>query len=151
MPAASDRLNKTLLILLISCSAIGCRDTSGRLAVSGKVTYDGQPVTNGSIGLLTSDISSGKSVGADIVDGQYEIPRDEGPLAGSYKVVISAERPSGRELEADEGSTEMIDQLVQYIPEIYNARSTLTVEISGDRDDLNFELEKPKRTRRRRR
>ena len=75
--------------------------------------------------------------------------RYEGPQAGSYKVVIYAERPSGRKLQADEGSSEMVDELVQYIPEIYNVKTTLSVDVSGDRADLNFLLEKPKRTTRR--
>ncbi len=43
----------------------------------------------------------------------------------------------------------MVDQLVQYVPEDYNARSSLKVENSGDRDDLNFDLEKPKQKKRR--
>ena len=143
----------SLLIVSTFCLlANGCgSDGPPKFALSGQVTYDGQPVSNGNIGFIASDASTGKSAGCEVVDGRYQIPRYEGLLAGTYKVVIYAERPTGRKLQADEGSSEMVDELEQYIPEIYNARSTLTVEISSDREDLNFDLEKPKQTRRRRR
>ncbi|QDS98226.1 hypothetical protein [Adhaeretor mobilis] len=135
------------------CPLIGCGGdgAEGRFAISGKVTFDGQPVTNGNIGFVSTKPGTVEPAGTDVVDGQYSVPQYEGPTEGTYKVVIYADRPSGRKIEADEGSTEMMDQMEQYIPEVYNARSTLTVEISGDRDDLDFDLKKQKQTRRRRR
>ena len=145
-----SRSAKLLIVMMVGWPCLGCGDGDGRFALSGTVTYDGQPVNNGNIGLIPTEASTSKSTGADILDGHYEIPRHEGPQEGTYEVVIYAERPSGRKIEADEGSGEMVDQLVQYIPEIYNARSTLTVEISDNREDLDFDLEKPKQTRRRR-
>lgn len=139
------------LILSLSCVLVsGCgSDGPQRFSVGGQLTYDGQPVTTGTIGFIPLQASAGEAVAREIVDGRYEFPRYEGPQAGSYKVVIYAERPSGRKLQADEGSSEMVDELVQYIPEIYNVKTTLSVDVSGDRDDLNFLLEKPKRTTRR--
>lgn len=144
---------KFLLVVMVVWPLAGCGDgdDEGRFAISGKVTFDGQPVTNGNIGFVSIDAGTVEPAGTDVVDGHYSIPRHEGPQEGSYKVVIYADRSNGRKIEADEGSTEMIDQMEQYIPGVYNARSTLTVEISGDRDDLDFDLEKQKRTRRRRR
>lgn len=141
-----------LFAILWGCLVSGCRpDGPPHFAVSGQITYDGQLVTNGNIGFIPTNTSTGKSAGCDVVDGRYEIPRYEGLPSGSYKVVIYAERPTGRRLQADEGSSEMVDQLEQYIPEIYNARSRLMVEITEDREVLNFDLEKPKRSTRRRR
>jgi hypothetical protein len=139
------------VVVSLSCLwASGCGpDGPPRFAISGQVFYDGQPVNHGNIGFIAAEAGAGKSVGGDVVAGRYEFPRYEGPQAGSYKVVIYAERPSGRKLQADEGSSEMVDELVQYIPEIYNVKTTLSVDVSGDRDDLNFLLEKPKRTTRR--
>jgi len=142
---------KLLMVMVVGWPSLGCGDTEGRFSLSGTVTYDGQPINNGNIGFIVAGSSTGKSVGADVIDGHYEIPRHEGPQAGAYKVMIYAERPSGRKIEAEEGSTEMIDQLVQYIPDVYNDRTTLTIELSSDRDDLNFDLEKPKQVKRRRR
>lgn len=137
---------------LLSLLACGCGPSGPeQFAISGQISYDSQPVTNGSVGFVPVEASSGKAFGADVVDGHYEIPRYEGPLQGTYKVMIHAERPSGRKIQADEGSSEMVDELIQFIPDAYNAQSTLTVEISSDREDLDFDLEVPKRNGRGRR
>ncbi len=144
------------MIRIVACFFIlftcGCGPSGPeQFAISGQVTYDGQPVDNGDIGFIPGDGSAAKTVGADLVDGRYEVPAYEGPQAGKYKVVIFAERPNGRRVQADEGSDEMIDQMEQYIPDQYNAKSTLSVEISSNREDLDFQLEKPKRGKRNRR
>jgi len=146
-------LAKALVVILIGWPLVGCGevDDEGRFAISGTVTYDGQPVVNGNIGFVSAESGAGKASGTDVVDGHYEISRPDGPREGSYMVIIYADRPTGRSIEADEGSTEVVDEMEQYIPKIYNSHSKLTVEISGDRDDLDFDLKKPKRTRRRRR
>ncbi|QDT00809.1 hypothetical protein [Adhaeretor mobilis] len=145
---------RTLLFCALGCVAPlgGCADENavGRFAVSGTVAYDGQQITNGTIDLIPANGFDGKSAGAKIIDGRYEIPQLEGPEQGPYLVMIVANRPSGKRVPADEGSSELVDVPEQYIPSIYNDRTTLKAEISGDRDDLNFDLEKPKQTRRRR-
>lgn len=146
-----DRSAGRIVILLLSVTLAGCADenAAGRFVLSGAVTYNGQPVTNGTIELFPAEGNSGKPAGAEIIDGHYEMQRALGPELGAYKVVILANRPSGRRVPADEGSTELVDIPEQYIPEIYNVRTTLKTEISGDQADLNFDLQKPKRSRRR--
>lgn len=141
MKRLASALTLLCVATLLSCGGGG---ESG-FAVSGNVTFDGQPVTNGTIGFIPANQTGAKfrSVGADIVDGQYTIDAYEGPTQGSYEVMIYAERPSGRRIQADEGSSETVDEMVQYIPEMYNAATTLKVEIDGDRQDLDFALEKP--------
>lgn len=140
-----------LIVILLGGALFGCSGDASRFTLSGAVSYDGQQVANGNIGFVpVSESGEAKAVGADVVDGRYEVPRHEGPLAGTYKVVIYAEKPGSRMIR-DEGSSEMVAELVQYIPEVYNAGSTLMVDISEDRDDLNFDLEKPKPTKRGRR
>lgn len=145
--------SRSAVIVSLAALFLGGCGSEGppRFAVSGQVVYDGKPVTNGNIGFVPTQSSAAKSAGADIVDGRYEIPGYKGLLEGSYKVVIYAERPTGRKLQADEGSTERIDELVQYIPDVYNVSTTLSADVSGDREDLDFMLEKPKPGVRRRR
>ncbi len=142
---------KLLTIFLFIGSLVGCGGGDRRYAVSGEVTYDGSPVSEGTIGFVPAQDGEGSAAGADIVDGHYEIPRLEGPTAGSYMVIIYAERSTGRLLQADEGSSEMVEQKAQYIPWIYNEQSKLTADISEDRDNLNFVLEKPKKATRKKR
>lgn len=140
-----------LCLILLTAAAVGCGDAGDFLAISGSITYDGQPVTNGSIGFVQQNVTPAKRIGTTIADGRYEFLGHEGLVAGSYQVMIFSERPSGRKIPADEGSSEMIDQMVQYIPDVYNSRTTLLVEVLQDREDLDFALEKPKSNQRRRR
>lgn len=144
-------LAKSALLILIAIT-LGCADENavGRFVLSGSVTYDGQPVDNGTIEFFPAKGNTGKPAGAEIIAGRYEVERTLGPELGTYQVVILANRPSGRKVPADEGSSELIDVPVQYIPPEYNTRSTLEVEVSGDQADVNFALEKPKRATRRR-
>ena len=67
-------------------------------------------------------------------------PRQRGPLAGKYKVAISAERKTGRKVSANMIGNETTDQYEQYLPPRYNDQTTLTVSIDSDRDDLGFDL-----------
>ncbi len=129
-------------LFLIAVCCTGCGDSGPpRFSLSGQVTYDGQPVTNGSIAFEPTDASLGKSASADLIDGRYDIPRNLGPIVGTYTVWIEAERPSGKKIRSEDGSG-TIDQLAQYIPAAYNEDTTLQVEITDDRDDLDFSLEK---------
>ena len=141
------------LLASLCCVSCGGCGPSGpeQFALSGEVTYDGQPVPMGSVGFIPEGNPTAKTVGADLKDGRYEISAYDGPVAGKYKVWIEGERPTGRQIKADEGSSETVDEIESYIPAEYNSASTLTVEISEDREDLDFRLEKPAKSSRRRR
>ena len=141
-----------LALPLLMGLLLGCADenAAGRFVLSGTVTYDGEPISKGTIEFFPAAGNSGKPAGAEIIDGRYEVERTIGPELGKYQVVIRANRPSGRKVPADEGSSELVDLPVQYIPPMYNTRSTLETEVTGDQADLSFNLEKPKRSRRRR-
>lgn len=127
----------------------GCDDGPPRFALSGQVSYDGVPVEAGNIGFVPMPADATTAAGAEIANGRYEIPRHEGPVAGTYRVVIYAERPAGEKIAAEEGGG-ALEVLEQYIPPQYNEASNLEVEIGGDQAELNFALEKPARSRRRR-
>ena len=57
------------MLLAASSLALGCGETG--TSMSGTVTYDGQPVTNGAITLVPQD--GGPTVGAPINNGTYRI------------------------------------------------------------------------------
>jgi hypothetical protein len=83
--------------------------------------------------------------GADIKNGIYEIPRTQGPVAGSSQVSISSPRKTGKQIPAAMPAKEgtMIDIVEESVPEKYNARTTLTVEIAaGDNPDVDFKMTK---------
>jgi hypothetical protein len=129
---------------------LGCGGNGpARYEVSGQIAYDGQPVDNGDIIFSPVDRATGIAVGSPIIDGRYEIDASSGLIAGKYTVDITAQRPSGKK-NAGEGTTPPTDLMEQYIPDIYNEATTLEVEITEDRDDLDFNLEKVASTPRRR-
>lgn len=64
----------------------GCGPGDGRIAVNGSVTLGGAPLDEGVIEF----VSVGMKSGATIQNGKYEIPRDQGLVEGTYKVMITS-------------------------------------------------------------
>ena len=114
-----------------------------REAVSGTVTFKGQPLDVGTISFRPA----GTSVTADglIENGSYSISRDHGLVPGKYKVVISAGDGSKTKREAGvaPGSEPRPKrQAIERIPPQYNSASTLTAEVTaGGKNVFPFDLE----------
>jgi major membrane immunogen (membrane-anchored lipoprotein) len=94
----------TLGLLLV----VGCGDSTGlpkRYPVSGKVTYNGEPVKSGTIVFEPSDISSGRFGNGTIEDGYYKLSTSgEGPdgaLPGDYKIIIISKSVDMAQVEAN--------------------------------------------------
>jgi len=133
-----------LLILRCSLPVLalvvpGCSD-SIRKEVTGTVLLDDQPLAEGQIDLHPLPGTPGPSAGATIEDGMFRIDPDGGPLAGTFRVEITASRTTGKKIKAD-FSDEMLDVYVQYLPARYNDSSELeaTVNETGA-TELKFEL-----------
>src|SRR5262245_38062367 len=99
---------------------VGCSSEPPRYKGSGTVTLDGQPVPEGDIHFRSTDGRWGAEVGK-VQDGRFELLA----MAGAKRVEISASRviPGG----ARGGGGEPVPE--EYIPEEYNARSTLQAEV----------------------
>ena len=70
---------------------VGCGgDGTGRLEVSGKATYQGQPVPLGSIAFEPDHARGGAGPGAviEIKEGRYRAPSGKGPTPGPHRVRI---------------------------------------------------------------
>lgn len=78
--------------VLLAVSAAGCSggDGLGRVAVKGSVTLNGEPVPNGVVRFKPAAGTEGPMANTMITDGQYEIPQDQGPVAGEYEVRVQA-------------------------------------------------------------
>jgi hypothetical protein len=128
---------------VLTCSSIGCSKPSGpqRAEVFGKLSLDGTPVPSGSISFIPDTNSTGPSAGALITDGNYQIKK-MGPMPGKYRVQIQATHKTGKMIEAGTPSPPgtMIEEIKQYIPEKFNTRTELLVEIKAGRNTHNFEL-----------
>jgi hypothetical protein len=107
----------------------GC-DKQPRTSVSGKVTFDGQPLPAGQI--VFEPAGAGRLGIAQISDGAYTMPAANGPTAGKYVVRITATRPTGRKAQAGYGNDRknLVDQFEQFLPAKYNDQSQLTTEVA---------------------
>lgn len=122
-------------IVLAGC---GGPDTGGRLGLSGTVTLKGQPLANGTIEFCTAE--GGALTGGVIEAGKYSIPAVSGLMPGKYLVRISSVQdtsgppgPPGTESERP--------QVTDLIPEEYNAKSTLTAEVTaGGKNEFPFAI-----------
>lgn len=122
--------------LLIGCSGAEAQ----RQAVDGSVTLDGTVLDHGFITLQPQSGTSGPTAGAEIVDGQFAIPSVKGPLAGHFRVEITASKPSGRKIP-DRFGGQMIDEILQFLPARYNTESELIVEVrEGEPNHFDFPL-----------
>lgn len=130
------------LLLLLTLG--GCGESQAPCMTQGKVQFDGEPVENGSLrfDLLGDEATvSGKGM---ISKGQYQIPLDQGMVAGEYLVSIYATRNTGRTIPAPErmeGTPATVSEVVQYIPERYNTNSILRVTLSAGENSNDFNLQ----------
>jgi hypothetical protein len=127
---------------LIALSAmLGCGSQPARTYVSGKVTFDGEPVKSGQI--VFEPLGPGRVGIAQIAEGAYSMPAERGPSPGKYIVRITANRPTGQQASAAmRGARQApVDVVEQFIPASYNDRSELSIEIGGEGAvERDFEL-----------
>lgn len=125
-------------IWLMVC--VGCGGRS-QTTVEGNVTFDGKPVEQGSIVFEPAD-GTGPVAGGTIEKGKYRLDFEAGAGPGNKIVRISAVGPTGRKIEAGPPAPpgQMVDEVSQFIPAIYNDKSSLTVDVAPGRTTQNFEL-----------
>jgi hypothetical protein len=82
------RTGLVAVALLLAAHVAGC-DSSNRVAVSGTVTLNGQPLTNATIQFFRVG-ETAPAGGAVVTDGKYELPAHPGLPPGTYKVSISS-------------------------------------------------------------
>jgi len=130
------RLAYGVLALCGSATVLGC-GASGPTTyeVTGRVTFDGKPVTDGEI-IFRAAEGSERSWAGPIVDGRYTMQS----TAGKKRVEISASRQVA-DVAVTGGGGEG-PGFEMYIPEKYNSRSELQIQIAPDwGKEFDFELE----------
>lgn len=128
---------------LVACAAIvvyGCSDPNGRQPISGEVTLNGQPLSTGEVSLRPFD--TGPSAAGRIENGKFVLPGDKGPLPGKYLVEIESVQSTGKQVRLP-GTSLQVDETKQVVPEDYNERSQLVIEVTGNGENhFQFELKK---------
>jgi hypothetical protein len=136
-------LRPALLVLALSAWP-GCGgETDGlpREPVWGSVTFEGKPVASGMIQFLPASPDTTVQAGAAIRDGAYSIPREGGPVPGTYKVVINA--PSGDAALPSGAPGQALPVPKELIPAKYNAKSELAAVVKkGETNRFDFDLKK---------
>jgi hypothetical protein len=120
------------LVLLLPLAALGCgaaEDPHGRRPLTGTVKFQGAPVDGGSIRFMALQ-QDGLSAGALIRQGKYEVPREQGLPAGTYRVAISALEPTPTPTGAP--GENPAPPAKERLPAEYNTDTMLRVEIKAD-------------------
>lgn len=121
-----------LALLVGTC---GCGSSSPTLYdVTGTVTFDGQPVTDGEIILIPVEPGETPDAGP-IKDGKFSLKA----RPGEKKVDIQAVRKHPTKTVPDP-VTGTRPALESYIPERYNSKTELTAEIGPGQEPLEFDL-----------
>jgi hypothetical protein len=131
-----------LCVLLSAVLAGGCGQATAR--VKGQVRFAGQPVETGTISFEPAD-RQGPTAGGTIRNGTYELTEPIFP--GSKIVRIRAMRKTGRKVEAGPPLPKghLVDVEEQYLPALYNDKTTLTADITpGKINEVDFDLKASK-------
>jgi hypothetical protein len=109
-----------------------------RYPLSGRVTYDGEPIDLGSISFLPTDGGDQRVSGGYIENGEYSVPEGQGANAGKYRVEIRWQKATGKQVK--ERSEDLTEQRVEGLPAKYHKNSELTAEVSAKQTRFDFDL-----------
>lgn len=124
---------------------MGCqRNYSGdkRFPLSGKVSFNGEPIDLGSISFLPMENDQRVS-GGTIEDGVYSVPEAFGANAGKYRVEIRWQKKTGKKIRRPidaRGTILEDDVLAEGLPREFHTNSKLTVEVAEGQTTFDFDL-----------
>lgn len=125
------------LAVAVSLAGCGGEEETGNV-ITGNVTFQGQPLDQGSIEFSPAAGQSTMS-GAPITNGTYTIPASAGLAAGKYTVRITS--VEGGAVASDEPPGETPPPVKQRIPAEYNSKSTLSAEVKdGGENKFDFDI-----------
>ena len=128
----------TCLLLLAGCGKQGLE----RAVISGRVSYQGEPVQRGLLRFVPIEGTKGPPAGATIEAGSFTVKALGGVPVGTARVEIKAYRDIGPPPDPQSpGAMLGMRPGKQYLPAKYNKRSELKVTIDGGDQTIDFELE----------
>ncbi|AMV36582.1 hypothetical protein [Planctomyces sp. SH-PL62] len=165
-PARRRWAGATAWLLAATLGAGGCGEAGGGgegVAVSGRVSIDGEPVEEGTVTMIPTDADA-VVVAAPIKGGAFQTSRADGPRPGKHRVEIrafaaltgaeSAKAKAkaaagvntvlfGKDASAFAGAADLGTPRVNTIPARYNTDSKLTADIpAAPAHEVDFDLEK---------
>ena len=119
---------------------IGCGSNDGFLRVSGKITLDGTPLKDGLIVFNPAQGESGASISAEVKNGVYSTRVDSGKKIVKITAQEEIDNPDLAKTDLKKNPLIPLKITRSIIPEKYNKRTELTVEISQDKSKFDFDL-----------
>jgi hypothetical protein len=129
-----------LSLAVLCCGGCGADNPLGRLAISGSVTLDGEPLPSGTIAFAPQD-PAGVSSGGMISEGAYAIVAERGLPPGTYDVRIFSPdsddtAPAGPPGPLGPPAVE------ERLPARYNTETELSITVTADGSaEFDFPLE----------
>ena len=111
--------------------------------LTGTVSLDGEPIMRAVIVFRPTGQLTGKSFQCQVDEGKFDV-RQESGVFGRHRVEIYAYRSNGQPRPTSQGPLPPGQQPpatdVQYLPDRFNRRSTLTFDIQPGENEGNFGL-----------
>jgi len=123
------RRRRVWVVLLLSLPWAGCNKLD-TLGLDGEVTFDGQPVSTGTISFEPQDPNTGTFVATTIEDGKYALSAEKGVKPGAYRVRISAPDLSSAPPQAAHAEGSVV--IPELIPAAWNTNSEVKIEARAD-------------------
>ncbi|UUO07471.1 hypothetical protein M4951_03965 [Blastopirellula sp. J2-11] len=124
-------------LVAVLVALVGCGKSDGMISVTGLVTYNGDPVQDGSISFTPVD-GRGSSGGGMIENGQIIRGKSSpGKIAVQIYAnkIVEKKNPTAEEIERG-----ITSDRVQYLPGPYNQQSKLRITISDSERHFDFDL-----------
>ena len=128
------------LIATLAITLAGCGKQDDRFEIHGKVSFESQPIAEGKILFMPVDESRSQAI-AKIVDGEYTTASPGGVFAGDYKVQVFGYKGTGKMQDLGELYGGEQEQQVQFVPTKYNQATELTLNITTEQKEYDFDLE----------
>jgi len=125
-----------VLATVIVFATTGCGDSSGLSKISGSVTFDGEPIEEGSISFMPAG-GKGVAAGGVIKGGKYTAEVSPGELSVQIHGTKTVEKENPTEEEVARG---LASEKVEIIPAKYHQESTLKITVAKSGETHDFDL-----------
>lgn len=135
--------------LLAAMFVSGCgkpADGPDRVAASGTVTLDGEPLPHGVIRFIPVDGTEGPKASAVVEQGAFEFPSHYGPVPGMHRIEIETVDPDLPDPDDEAAINEYVaaqrrQPAFRQVPRIYNRASQLKEQVTPEGpNEFEFEL-----------
>jgi len=148
LSAWRNRLSLAIGAILPLLLTVGCSGLEGpvRIKVAGHVTLDGVPLAFGVIRFIPQDDKAGPAASTQIIGGEFQFSREDGPVVASHRVEIEATDFQNFDIDDEAAFADQVQKTGMTplgrnpVPASYNHASTLTAIVT-DANDQSFQFD----------